>query len=132
MAVVTILGIVLFSTLVIELIMSNVEVPNYTILKSDEEIEIRRYEPMIIAQVSIESSRKETLNQGFKILADYIFGNNIPVLRDKILLKYRKKIIYPRHAVLQLLLFALLEKKDENSCTITLPLFVSLVKAEND
>ena len=57
--------------------MSNVENPIYTIVdKNIESIEIRRYEPMLIAEVEIPGARKEAIKDGFRILADYIFGNN--------------------------------------------------------
>lgn len=34
------------------------------------------YSPIIIAEVQVEGNRKESINKGFKLLADYIFGNN--------------------------------------------------------
>lgn len=56
--------------------MSNVEQAEYTVVKSKENIEIRDYSPMILAQVEVSGERKEAIRQGFRILADYIFGNN--------------------------------------------------------
>jgi len=57
-------------------IMSNVEKPKYHVISSQENIEIRKYNPMIIALVEVQGERKEAIKGGFKILADYIFGNN--------------------------------------------------------
>lgn len=58
-------------------IMSNVEQPKYEVLRSKGNIELREYEPMIIAEVEVSGERKEAIRQGFKILADFIFGNNV-------------------------------------------------------
>lgn len=58
-------------------LMSNVEQPNYEIESSLDSYEIRRYDPMIVAEVSLNGSREESISTGFRLLADYIFGNNI-------------------------------------------------------
>lgn len=57
-------------------VMSDVEIPPYQILSSAENIEIRSYQPMIIAEVQIPGQRGESIGAGFRLLADYIFGNN--------------------------------------------------------
>lgn len=57
-------------------IMSNVEQPDYKLVKSKGNIEIRDYAPMILAEVEVSGERKQAISEGFKILADYIFGNN--------------------------------------------------------
>ena len=58
-------------------IMSNVEQPNYDVLSSStDDIEIRRYAPMVIAEVEVRGAREEAISDGFRLLADYIFGNN--------------------------------------------------------
>lgn len=56
--------------------MSHVEQPDYKIVTSEENIEIRDYSPMILAEVEVSGERKQAISAGFKILADYIFGNN--------------------------------------------------------
>jgi effector-binding domain-containing protein len=58
-------------------IMSQVEQPKYTVLESQGEIEIRQYAPMIVAEVEVRGERMKALNQGFRLIADYIFGNNL-------------------------------------------------------
>ena len=44
----------------------NVEKPKYEVMKTDGPIEIRQYEPMIIAQVTTHGDRREALNAGFR------------------------------------------------------------------
>jgi hypothetical protein len=71
-----IVGIVVIGAVLVGPIMSNVETPNYQVVKSQGAIEIRHYDPMIIAEVQIEGERKDAIGDGFRLLADYIFGNN--------------------------------------------------------
>ena len=69
------MGIVLLAALAGN-IMSSVEQPDYKLITSEENIEIRDYHPMILAEVEVSGQRKQAISEGFKILADYIFGNN--------------------------------------------------------
>ncbi len=57
--------------------MSSIEQPKYRVLLSENNIELREYDPMLLAEVQVLGERKEAMSQGFKILADYIFGNNL-------------------------------------------------------
>lgn len=50
--------------------------PEYTVFEQKDGYEIRSYEPYILAQVEVTGTYDEAINQGFRILADYIFGNN--------------------------------------------------------
>ena len=50
--------------------------PQYSVLEKRQGYEIRIYEPYITAQVEVSGTYDEALGQGFRILADYIFGNN--------------------------------------------------------
>lgn len=75
--IVAIIGIVLIGAIAAGPIMSDVETPNYEIVKSQDAIEIRQYEPMIIAKVQMNGKREDAIGGGFRLLADYIFGNNI-------------------------------------------------------
>ena len=52
------------------------EEPTYTILNQTEDFELRRYDPQIVAETWVSGDQKEAGNKGFKVLADYIFGNN--------------------------------------------------------
>ncbi len=62
-------------------IMSDVEKLDYKVLQSEHNIEIRLYQPMIIAEVDVEGKRQDAVRDGFRLIADYIFGNNT-VQRD--------------------------------------------------
>ncbi len=55
------------------------EEPEYTVTQQDKPFELRHYEPKIIAQVEVEGSMDKASNKGFRLLADYIFGNNTVV-----------------------------------------------------
>lgn len=57
-------------------ILSNVEQPEYNVVESSGSIEIRDYKPMIVAEVQVSGDRGEAIGKGFRIIADYIFGNN--------------------------------------------------------
>jgi len=50
--------------------------PEYIVLEQKDGYEIRSYDPYILAQVEVTGTYDEAINQGFRILADYIFGNN--------------------------------------------------------
>ena len=70
------IGMILIGGLIIGPVMSDVETPSYRIITSQKDIEIRHYEPMIVANVKIFGDRENALRKGFQLLADYIFGNN--------------------------------------------------------
>jgi hypothetical protein len=57
-------------------IVSNVEQPKYQVVESSNNIEIRDYAPMIVAEVDMTGERRDAIGKGFRIIADYIFGNN--------------------------------------------------------
>ena len=57
-------------------IVSNVEQPKYQVVDSSGNIEIRDYAPMIVAEVVMPGERRDAIGKGFRIIADYIFGNN--------------------------------------------------------
>lgn len=57
-------------------IMSRVEQPKYQVVQSFGPFEIRDYDPLILAEVDVSGERKEAIQNGFRMLADYIFGNN--------------------------------------------------------
>jgi len=54
-----------------------IEDPPYEVLLQDSSYELRHYHPMLIAQVKVEGDMDEASNKGFRLIADYIFGNNI-------------------------------------------------------
>jgi DNA gyrase inhibitor GyrI len=57
-------------------LVSHVENAKYTVITAEENIEIRDYPPLIVAEVTTQGPRQEAIKQGFTQLADYIFGNN--------------------------------------------------------
>tara|TARA_Y100000287_G_C14214257_1_gene352604 strand:+ start:885 stop:1475 length:591 start_codon:yes stop_codon:yes gene_type:complete len=71
-----IIGIVLIGTVAMGPMMSNVETPKYNLVQSDSNIDIRKYESIIVAEVNIDVKNEDALAEGFRLLADYIFGNN--------------------------------------------------------
>ena len=50
--------------------------PGYQVVRRLGEIEIRQYEPYAVAEVLINAPADEAGNEGFRILAAYIFGKN--------------------------------------------------------
>ena len=54
----------------------SLEGPTYTLDKTDGAIEVRSYQPYLVAQVTVKGDRPQAANQGFEILAGYIFGKN--------------------------------------------------------
>jgi len=69
-------AVLLFGAALWGLIVSNVEQPKYTVVERSANIEIRDYAPMIVAEAEVKGERREAINKGFRIIADYIFGNN--------------------------------------------------------
>lgn len=55
---------------------SRVESTQYSVLESKKNYEIRLYPAHIVAQTVVEGPYREALNQGFRIIAGYIFGGN--------------------------------------------------------
>lgn len=72
----TLSGVLLTSTLLISGAAMATEEPNYTILSKTENFELRRYESQLVAQTWVSGDQDVASRVGFKILADYIFGNN--------------------------------------------------------
>lgn len=56
---------------------SRVEQAEYTVIKKADGYEIREYPKHIVAQTTVTGTRSEALNEGFRIVAGYIFGGNI-------------------------------------------------------
>lgn len=52
------------------------EEPKYTVTEKSNDFELRTYDPMIVAETLVEGNLDKASNSGFKIIADYIFGNN--------------------------------------------------------
>ena len=52
------------------------EEPIYTVLSQMDDFELRRYDKQLVAQTLVSGDQDSASREGFKVLADYIFGNN--------------------------------------------------------
>lgn len=95
-------------------IMNHVEQPNYKLVQAEKNIEIRDYSPMILAEVEVPGERQQSIREGFRILADYIFGNNTsekapdtnessekmsmtaPVIQEQSMGKWKVRFVMPK------------------------------------
>ncbi|MGL4540112.1 MAG: SOUL family heme-binding protein [Candidatus Rhabdochlamydia sp.] len=50
--------------------------PKYLLLEKWDNFEIRQYEPRVVAETMVQASFEEAIQEGFNILAAYIFGQN--------------------------------------------------------
>ena len=53
-----------------------IEEPKFALLSKDGAIELRQYAPFLIAETVVEGDMDEASNRGFRLIADFIFGNN--------------------------------------------------------
>ncbi len=63
-----------------------VEQPSYQVVEERDGVEIRDYGPIIVAETAVAGEREQAVGEGFRRIADYIFGNNLaagPVSRDR-------------------------------------------------
>lgn len=56
----------------------NYELAHYDVVRREPPFEIRRYAAAIVAQTDVEADYDDATSVGFKRLADFIFGNNVP------------------------------------------------------
>ena len=52
------------------------EEPSYTVIEQSSDFELRAYSPMIVAETQISGPMDDASSAGFRLIADYIFGNN--------------------------------------------------------
>ena len=52
------------------------EEPSYTVIEQSGDFELRTYSPMIIAETQVPGPMDDASSAGFRLIADYIFGNN--------------------------------------------------------
>jgi hypothetical protein len=53
-----------------------IEEPKFDVVLSDGPFEVRHYAPMLVAETFVEGDMDEASNKGFRLIADFIFGNN--------------------------------------------------------
>jgi hypothetical protein len=53
-----------------------IEEPEFEVLQSNDDYEVRMYAPHIVAEVDVEGDDGDPGRAAFKILAGYIFGDN--------------------------------------------------------
>ena len=54
-----------------------IEEPKYDVLVSQAPFELRHYAPTLIAQTVVDGDMDAASNKGFRLIADFIFGNNL-------------------------------------------------------
>ena len=71
--------LILFSTLsfIAPMNVMATEEPKYELIEKSGEFELRQYQPMLIAEVLVDGDMDQASGKGFRLIADYIFGNNI-------------------------------------------------------
>ena len=65
----------LTSILIASTVMATEE-PKYLLLEKSEPFELRAYAPLIVAEVKVDGDLDTASNQGFRLIAAYIFGKN--------------------------------------------------------
>lgn len=55
-----------------------IEEPPYSVIASTDTYEVRRYEPYLVAEVDVDGDFGTAGNDAFRLLAGYIFGDNVP------------------------------------------------------
>jgi len=60
-----------------------IEEPKYEVIVSDAQFEVRHYAPVLIAETIVEGDMDAASSKGFRLIADFIFGNNQQVDSDK-------------------------------------------------
>jgi hypothetical protein len=53
-----------------------IEEPEFISIEKKDAFEIREYQPKLIAQVLVNGTFDSASSKGFRLLADFIFGNN--------------------------------------------------------
>lgn len=68
------------ATLLLGLLWTNspmaTEEPKFESLLKEENFEVRRYVPLIVAETIVDGDMDSASSRGFRLIADYIFGNN--------------------------------------------------------
>jgi hypothetical protein len=65
-----------FSLLIFSNTAMAIEEPKFTLLEKDQACELRIYEQKLIAEVEVDGDMRDASSKGFRLIADFIFGNN--------------------------------------------------------
>jgi hypothetical protein len=60
-----------------------IEEPKYEVVTADAQFEVRHYAPILIAETFVEGDMDTASSKGFRLIADFIFGNNLSSDTDK-------------------------------------------------
>jgi len=60
-----------------------IEEPKYEVVTADAQFEVRHYAPILIAETFVEGDMDAASSKGFRLIADFIFGNNLSSDTDK-------------------------------------------------
>ena len=88
----------IFTLLVFSNIAMATEEPKFTLLEKDQSFEVRLYEPKILAEVRVSGTMREASSKGFRLIADFIFGNNIAVSGKSEKISMTAPVLIERHA----------------------------------
>ena len=75
------LSVILFVSILLTCVSSTamaIEEPRFEVIHVTDDYEIRRYAPYIVAEVDVAGNIGDAGNRAFRILANYIFGDNAP------------------------------------------------------
>ena len=70
------IGLILFTIMSFFLFACEYEEPDYKVLESKEDFEIREYPSLIIAEITMSANKQKLKNESFMALFDYISGAN--------------------------------------------------------
>lgn len=71
------IAVIIFGVVMYSFTLRDIETPKYQVIKTIDEVEIRKYPNLILAQTKLGSSEyKSSGNNGFRTVANYIFGGN--------------------------------------------------------
>ena len=70
--------LILFSifSFIVPMTVMATEEPKYELIEKSGKLELRQYQPMLIAEVLVDGNMDQASGIGFRLIADYIFGNN--------------------------------------------------------
>ena len=83
-AILFIVGILAILWIIIPMIIDNVKEPDFIVLQTNKNFQLRQYEPYIVAEVTVSGERSKAASEGFRLIANYIFGANKSKIKAEI------------------------------------------------